>query len=500
MHRLSVDEFLGLVERSQLVERDRLAPIIASWKSQATPNQLDDAEACADHLVRSELLTRWQSQKLLEGRHRGFLLGNYKLLDHLGSGGMSNVYLAEHLLMQRRVAIKVLPQHRVADASFLDRFHFEGQAVAALDHPNIVRAYDLGSEGRIHYLVMEYIEGSNLEELVGRTGPPDFHTAARYIAQAAEGLEHAHGSGLVHRDIKPANLLVDSKATVKILDMGLAKFEAQVRPTPAFARDEEVLGTAEYLAPEQALNSLTVDQRADIYGLGCTLYFLLTGHPPFQGGSTSELMAAHREQSPPSLLADRPDTPRGLVAICQKMMEKDPASRYQLAREVADALSGWLESERAAGRIAAGDAGPRISGALQDTIANFRDTAKIDPSVADSSSASSDVFSPPSQRAAQPPLAPGSDVIFTGPPPPLVSPPRNAHHASIPTVVPTAPGGDESFRIGRAPRAAPRQSGPYSDPTRRAVMPGRASNLLWTILLSALVLGAILLALFAFVE
>ena len=500
MHRLSVDEFLGLVQRSQLVERDRLATIAADWKSQATRNPLDDAQACADHLVRSELLTRWQSQKLLEGRHRGFLLGNYRLLDHLGSGGMSNVYLAEHVLMQRRVAIKVLPANRVADTSFLDRFHFEGQAVAALDHPNIVRAYDLGSEGRIHYLVMEYIEGCDLEELVGRTGPPDFHTAARYIVQAATGLEHAHAAGLVHRDIKPANLLVDRKATVKILDMGLAKFEAQARPTPAFARDDEVLGTAEYLAPEQAVNSLSVDQRADIYGLGCTLYFLLSGHPPFQGGSTSELMAAHRQLSPPSLLAERPDTPGGLVAICQKMMEKDPASRYQSAREVADALRAWLASERAEGRIAAVDAGPQTPPALQDTIASFQDTAKIDPSVVASSSASSDVFSSPSEPPAQPPRAAGSDVIATGPPPPLVSPPRGVLHASIPTVVPAAPLGSESSRSERVGIAALRPSRPRLDPRRRAVMPGRVSNLLWTILLSGLVLGAILLALFAFVD
>ena len=302
MSKLTVDQFLALVERSRLLEPGQLAQIVLPWKSQQSPNEPDDAGPLAEHLIRAGLLTRWQCQKLFEGRHRGFLLGRYKLLDHLGSGGMSSVYLAEHLLMQRRVAIKVLPQNRAADSSFLARFHFEGQAAAALDHPNIVRAYDLGCEGRIHFLVMEYIDGSDLEDLVGRTGPVNFHTAANYIAQAAAGLEHAHGCGLVHRDIKPANLLVDRHGTVKILDMGLAKFEAEVRPAPAFAEHDEVLGTAEYLAPEQAVNSFAVDHRADIYGLGCTLYFLLTGHPPFQRDTPVEPIAAHRQQSPPSLL------------------------------------------------------------------------------------------------------------------------------------------------------------------------------------------------------
>ncbi len=227
MSMIAVDRFLALVERCGLVEHEQLAEAVAEWKGRATAAQLDDARHCGEFLVGAGLLTAWQCHKLLEGRHRGFMLGNYKLLDHLGSGGMSNVYLAEHVLMQRLVAIKVLPEHRVADASYLARFQLEGQAVAALDHPNIVRAYDLGCEGRIHYLVMEYVDGFDLEALVDRTGPLECHVAADYIAQAAAGLQHAHGSGLVHRDIKPANLLVDRHGAVKILDMGLAKFAAR---------------------------------------------------------------------------------------------------------------------------------------------------------------------------------------------------------------------------------------------------------------------------------
>ena len=205
---------------------------------------------------------------------------------------MSSVYLAEHLLMQRRVAIKVLPHNRVSDSSYLARFHLEAQAVAALDHPNIVRAYDLDNDGKIHYLVMEYVEGRDLHALVCQRGPLDYHTAANYIAQAATGLDHAHHCGLIHRDIKPANLLVAVNGTVKILDMGLAKFTAETRPAPSFAQDEHVLGTADYVAPEQAVNSQLVDHRADIYSLGCTFYFLLTGHPPFATGTSLERMTA----------------------------------------------------------------------------------------------------------------------------------------------------------------------------------------------------------------
>ncbi len=351
MSKLSLDKFVQLLERSALVDNDRLLQVVSDWKRQATLRQLDDALPCADHLVDVGLLTHWQSKKLLEGRHRGFFLGKYKLLDHLGSGGMSSVYLAEHVLMQRRVAIKVLPQNRVSDSSYLARFHLEAQAAAALDHRNIVRAYDLDNEGKIHYLVMEYVEGQDLHALVCQNGPLDYHTAANYIAQAASGLEHAHQCGLVHRDIKPANLLVDLKGTVKILDMGLAKFTAETRPAPGFAKEEHVLGTADYLAPEQAVNSQTVDARADIYALGCTLYFLLTGHPPFAEGTSLERMTAHQQQLPPSVLLDRPDAPAALVTICRRMMEKSPQSRYQSATEVQRAIGEWLQSEAACGRV-----------------------------------------------------------------------------------------------------------------------------------------------------
>jgi len=347
MSKLSLDRFLEFVGRSKLVEPERLEAVVSDWKRGATIAQLDDANECATHLVDAGLLTRWQAHKLLEGRHRGFLLGKYKLLDHLGSGGMSSVYLAEHTLMHRLAAIKVLPQHRVADATYLARFQLEGQSTAALDHPNIVRVYDLDHDGKIHYLVMEYIEGRDLEALVARGGPLDFVVAADFIAQAAAGLDYAHRVGLVHRDIKPANLLVDQQGVVKVLDMGLAKFACARSATAALVNDEQVLGTADYVAPEQTVNSNTVDCRADVYSLGCTLYFLLSGHPPFPFGNALQRMAAHQHNTPPSISLDRPDTPVTLVAICERMMAKSPADRFDSAGDVHQALSRWLAGDEA---------------------------------------------------------------------------------------------------------------------------------------------------------
>lgn len=347
MSKLSLDKFLEYVGRSKLVEPERLESVVSDWKRGATIAQLDDAAECAAHLVDAGLLTRWQAHKLLEGRHRGFLLGKYKLLDHLGSGGMSSVYLAEHTLMHRLAAVKVLPQHRVADATYVARFQLEGQSTAALDHPNIVRVYDLDHDGKIHYLVMEYIEGRDLEALVARGGPLDFVVAADFIAQAAAGLDYAHRAGLVHRDIKPANLLVDQQGVVKILDMGLAKFAGARAATAALVNEEQVLGTADYVAPEQTVNSNTVDCRADVYSLGCTLYFLLSGHPPFPFGNALQRMAAHQRNTPPSISLGRPETPAALVAICERMMAKSPADRFATAGDARETLSNWLAGDEA---------------------------------------------------------------------------------------------------------------------------------------------------------
>lgn len=338
---MTVEQFVDLLKRSQLIEADQLQKLLAEYLPPEGPSSLT-AEELAEKLIAAGILTRWQCDKLLEGRYKGFFLGKYKLLDHLGTGGMSSVYLAEHVLMQRRVAIKVLPKHRVQDASYLARFLREAKAAAALDHRNIVRAYDVDNDGVNHYLVMEYVEGQDLQRMVRERGPLPYNEAAEYIRQAAEGLHHAHQAGLIHRDIKPANLLVNKNGTVKLLDLGLARFTDDERGSLTIAYDENVLGTADYLAPEQAVDSHRVDHRADIYSLGCTLYYLLTGHPPFCEGTLAQRIMKHQREAPPSIRDERPDAPEDLVAICLKMMAKKPSARYQTAAEVAQALRLWL--------------------------------------------------------------------------------------------------------------------------------------------------------------
>jgi serine/threonine-protein kinase len=344
MGKLKVDNFLDLVRKSELVDRDQLNRVLLALKEEAHGGPIHDTEFVASRLVEAGLVTRWQADRLLEGRYKGFFLGKYKLLGHLGTGGMSMVYLAEHALMHRRVAIKVLPKQRVNDSSYLARFRREAEAIAALDHRNIVRAYDIDNVNDVHYMVMEYVEGRDLQALVSDEGVLDYPRAAEFIRQAAEGLEHAHQAGLIHRDIKPANLLVDSHKVVKVLDLGLARFTGEDRASLTVAYDENVLGTADYLAPEQAIDSHGVDARADIYSLGCSLYFVLTGRPPFPDGTLPQRLMMHQRNSPPDIRNRRPDAPEDLIEICLKMMAKKPAARYQSAQEVADALADWLRA------------------------------------------------------------------------------------------------------------------------------------------------------------
>jgi serine/threonine protein kinase len=339
---MTVSEFLDLVRRSQLVEEDQLTKFLGALSARNGRKLPDQPDKLSAEMVAAGLLTEWQSEKLLAGKHKGFMLGKYKLLRHLGKGGMSQVYLAEHTLMKRKVAIKVLPANRVEDSTYLERFRIEARAAAKLDDPNIVRAYDIDvHDGKTHFIVMEYVEGQDLHQLVRDKGPLPFEKAADYIAQVARGLAHAHQMGLVHRDIKPANCLLDKNETVKLLDMGLARLiddEASL----TLDNNENVLGTADYLAPEQALNSHKADSRADIYSLGCTLYFLLTGHPPFPDGTISERLIKHQVEQAPSIFKDRPDAPSVLVNICNRMMAKKADDRYQTAGDVAERLAEWL--------------------------------------------------------------------------------------------------------------------------------------------------------------
>lgn len=342
---IAIESFWNLLQRSGVIHENNLGTLREEYEHDLA--HLDGAKKVADDLVARELLTRWQADMILQGRHKGFFLGPYRLLDLLGKGGMGSVYLAEHQLMRRRSAVKVLPSKKINKPSMLERFTREAQAVAAMDHPNIVRAYEFNKElldkTEVYYLAMEFVKGQDLQALVENKGVLDYVRAADFIRQAALGLAHSHESGLVHRDIKPANLLVDAKGVVKLLDLGLVKsFHNSAEASLTGEHENTVLGTADYLAPEQAVSSRDVDYRADIYSLGYTFYFSLTGHPPFPEGTIHQRMAAHQSRHAEPIIKDRSDVPDEMVAIINKMVAKRPVDRYQSAADVCQAISDWI--------------------------------------------------------------------------------------------------------------------------------------------------------------
>jgi serine/threonine protein kinase len=251
---------------------------------------------------------------------------------------MGAVYLCEHIHMGRKVALKILPMQQAEDPASLARFYREARAVARLDHPNIVRAHDIDRDDKVHFLVLEFVDGCNLHDFIRRNGTVSPERAAHYIRQAALGLQHAHEAGLVHRDIKPGNLLIDRQGVVKILDMGLARFFHE--DSAQFIKEYEVgyiIGTGDYIAPEQIIDS-RVDIRADLYSLGGTMYYLLTGKSPFQDGTNAQKIIWHQVRHPKTLRLLRPDVPEALVRIFEKTISKEPGRRYQSPNELAAAL------------------------------------------------------------------------------------------------------------------------------------------------------------------
>lgn len=267
-------------------------------------------------------------------RHR--IVGEYLLLDELGSGGMGRVFKAVHRKMNRTVALKLLPDALVQRAESVERFHRELQALARLSHPNIVAVHDAGTANGTDFYVMDLIEGDDLARLVKEQGPMPPEQSLHCILQAARGLEYAHTQGIVHRDIKPSNLILDHAGTVKILDLGIARFPSEIAESAEsdLTKTGCILGTVDYMAPEQAMNTSRADRRADIYALGCTLHFLLTGKPVYQGDTMMERLVAHRELAVPSLRTACPAAPPWLDGIFRKMVAKKPEFRYQSVTEL----------------------------------------------------------------------------------------------------------------------------------------------------------------------
>jgi serine/threonine protein kinase len=332
------EDFLDVVRKSNQVDTGLLDACLQQHREGDTLPP--DPKKLAALLVREGLLTNFQAEQFLKGRWRGFALGGYRILERIGSGGSGAVFLGEHEAMKRRVAVKILPPSVAADPAVLERFRREAQAAAALDHPNIVRAYDFRQEGATHFLVMEYVNGPSLQQVLEGEGPLSVPVACEYVRQAAVGLQHAHEQGIIHRDIKPGNILVDPSGIVKVLDMGLARFTPQGQDslTKQFD-DNSVMGTADYLAPEQALSLHNVDARADIYSLGATLYALLAGEAPFASGTVTQKLLWHQMRDPTPLDQRRPEVPPEVADLVAGMMAKDISQRYQSAAEVAEELA-----------------------------------------------------------------------------------------------------------------------------------------------------------------
>jgi serine/threonine-protein kinase len=354
--RIDRHTFLAYLRQSGLVGDAQLEEVLP---------QLPDSNrgrALARALVERGVLTRFQAERLLAGRTAGFFLGQYRILEQIGRGGTSRVFSAEHRTLKRVVALKVLAPELFKTERAVDLFLHEVHAAAPLVHPNIVTAYDAGEVNGRYYLVLELVDGPNLAELVRTQGPLPVGLACDYVRQAANGLQCAHALGMVHRDIKPSNLLVqlqrtkagvpgDAPGLVKVSDFGLARLHVPVndhplspRPRTILTKENTVMGTPDYLSPEQSRDLHKTDIRSDLYSLGCTFYFLLTGKVPYPGGNALDKLIRHSTERPAPISDVRSDVPSAVVAIVEKLMAKHPADRYQTPAELAEALAPYAVS------------------------------------------------------------------------------------------------------------------------------------------------------------
>jgi serine/threonine-protein kinase len=349
---------LDVLRQSHLLTKEQLAALPSQLQGRLT-----DARALARTLLQRGWLTVYQMNQLLASQGRELIVGPYHVLDRLGQGGQSTVYKARHATAGFVVALKVIRSELLGKPEASRQFLQEMEAMAKLDHPNVVQFWDADQVGETYYCAMEYVEGTDLGKYVRLVGPLPAAEACGYIRQAALGLQHAHEQHLIHRDIKPGNLYLTGApapaagrppavgSLIKILDWGLAGLRPpRGRPDEPDPREgpRAVVGTADYLSPEQALNPAAVDIRGDLYSLGCTLYYLLTGQVPFPGGTLMQKILRHQQAEPPPAAAVRPDLPPGLGAVLKRLMAKRPEDRFQTPAAVAIALAAFARGSRAA--------------------------------------------------------------------------------------------------------------------------------------------------------
>ena len=359
----TVTEYCAALGKSKLVREDEAAGIRADWERE-TRGAEGDVDSFRKFLVKKQFLTAYQATLIQRGRSEGFHLGGYIILDRIGSGQTAGVYKAVHTSGQV-VALKVLPSSKSREQHALNRFQREGRLLTQLDHPNVVRAFQLGQAGGANFIVMEHLDGETLDEVLTRRKKLPAPEAVRVVYQALLGLQHLSDKRMVHRDLKPANLMVaptpgipvnsklDStlEATIKILDIGLGR-ETFDEDSPAtqdlqLTGEGALLGTPDYLAPEQARDARSADVRADIYSLGCVLFHLIAGRPPFQDRNVMAQMVKHATEKPPVLAELVPGIPSALSAAVAKLIEKKPADRPQTPKEAAELIKPFLP-ERAA--------------------------------------------------------------------------------------------------------------------------------------------------------
>ncbi len=351
----------GLLSVEQILEAEKALRTVGS--AVGTWIEIGDDQLAAK-LIEMGRLNHWQAEQLKVGRSK-FNLGPYQILDSIGQGGMGQVFKAEHRLMGRVVAIKVLPRHR-STPDAIASFTREIRAQARFDHENLVRAFDAGHDGNVYFLVTEFVPGADLRKLVRARGKLSMRDAATIISQAARALAHAHSRGMVHRDVKPGNLLVTPGGQTKVSDLGLASFLGVEDPDDP--RAGRIVGTADYLSPEHITAPANLSPASDVYSLGCTLYYAVTGKVPFPGGTSRDKARRHCEETPLNPRRFNLELSDEFIDVIAAMMEKDPKRRLRSADEVVTRLAPW-----AVDSVASEDGGSQ-AGSLASVAPSLSDT------------------------------------------------------------------------------------------------------------------------------